>query len=82
MYDIRTLGFIRAMKSDGPIVLVTKHVAFAEQYSKVVTGTDHSKAVVYDSNTGEVIQDLSYLGKGMIQPIAVLPPSQWFDAQH
>ena len=59
------------MTSEPPVVMFPKHVAFIEKGSRVVTGTDTSKAVVYETQTGKVVQTLQYPENALVQPVSV-----------
>lgn len=73
VYEFGPLHYLRNLKSEDPVVLYPKQVAFAEQGTRIVTGSDRRKAIVYNAETGNVVQNLDFVGHSMVQPIGVSP---------
>lgn len=71
LYNLNERTLVHTLKASEPLVYFARHVAFAEDGSRVVGGSDTSKATVYDTETGSVVQDLDYTDKGLVQPVAV-----------
>ncbi|THH20171.1 hypothetical protein EUX98_g8637 [Antrodiella citrinella] len=69
LHQLGNLSHILSLESEPPIVSFAKHVAFVDNGNLVVTGTDAGKAVVYDAETGKRMQDLTYPGGGLVQPV-------------
>lgn len=52
-------------------LLVPKHASFTEENTKVIGGTDHGCANIYDVKAGKLVQSLKYNSGGLVQSVAV-----------
>ncbi|THU96430.1 WD40 repeat-like protein [Dendrothele bispora CBS 962.96] len=68
---------VRAFQGEVALVGNTKQVAFAEEGSKLVVGSDHGFAEVFVVQSGECIQRLHYPRKALVQYVGIrtLPSS-------
>lgn len=71
IYKLSTLIRMYPLDCEKQIVPFPKDVEFAEEGRKIVTGTDRGKAVVYDTESGKVLQNLKYTEDGLVQTVAV-----------
>ncbi|THH20864.1 hypothetical protein EUX98_g8501 [Antrodiella citrinella] len=70
LHQLGNLSHVLSLESDPFVVSFAKQVAFVDQGSTVVSGTDVGKAVVYSAETGKRVQDLVYPQGGLVQPVA------------
>ncbi|KAJ3899416.1 hypothetical protein F5879DRAFT_926263 [Lentinula edodes] len=73
LYRLGSLELVKTFKTELPLVLFPKQVAFGELENIVVGGSDRGCALVYDVNSEEVLQKLSYPSGGLVQPTISLP---------
>lgn len=72
LWSLSTLKQIRTIQDPRPpTVLFPKQVAFTDDDSSIVTGTDHGCAVIYDCESGDVLQTLVYPTGTLVQTVAV-----------
>ncbi|KAJ3885699.1 WD40-repeat-containing domain protein [Lentinula edodes] len=72
LYRLGSLELLKTFTTETPVVLFPKHVTFGELENIVVGGTDRGCALVYDVNSEEVLQTLSYPRGGLVQPVATI----------
>ncbi|KAH7878358.1 WD40-repeat-containing domain protein [Lentinula edodes] len=70
LYRLGSLELVKTFKTELPLVLFPKQVAFGELENIVVGGSDRGCALVYDVNSEEVLQKLSYPSGGLVQPVS------------
>ncbi|THU76003.1 hypothetical protein K435DRAFT_658133 [Dendrothele bispora CBS 962.96] len=75
-FDIFTLSNLRhRLTLDGgvPVVSFAKQIVFADDGRFAVGGTDRGCAVLYDTQSGSVVQNFNYPKGGLVQPVTYCP---------
>ncbi|TCD61003.1 hypothetical protein EIP91_009173 [Steccherinum ochraceum] len=71
LFNLDSLTFIRQLEDPvPPTVLYPKQVAFTEECTKVVAGTDRGVALVFDCATGVLVQTLPAPSCKLVQTVA------------
>ncbi|KAJ3846144.1 hypothetical protein EV368DRAFT_89501 [Lentinula lateritia] len=72
LYRLSNLEILKTFIAEAPLVFFPKQVAFGEADTIVVGGTDRGFALVYDVESEEMVQKLSYPRGNLVQPVATL----------
>ncbi|KAJ3797279.1 WD40-repeat-containing domain protein [Lentinula boryana] len=70
LYRLGNLEILKNFTAEAPVVSFPKQVAFGELETIVVGGTDRGCALVYNIESEEVVQRLSYPGGSLVQPVS------------
>ncbi|KAH7873339.1 WD40-repeat-containing domain protein [Lentinula edodes] len=70
LYRLSNLEILKTFIAEAPLVFFPKQVAFGESETIVVGGTDRGFALVYDVESEEMVQKLSYPRGNLVQPVA------------
>lgn len=71
LFKLDPLVPVRKMTGPPPQFLVPKQIVHIENGTKVVAGSDHGCAIIYNIQTGKDIQRLDYARGGLVQAITV-----------
>ncbi|KAJ3872010.1 WD40-repeat-containing domain protein [Lentinula edodes] len=78
LFSLANLSHIRTYQDEPPIISYPKQVAFAENGTKIVAGTDRGKVLIYNTESGQLDQTLIYVKGNLVQPVAAAS----FDGMH
>ena len=67
LFDGNNLELLKTFQAEMPVV----PVVFGESEKIVVGGTDRGCAIVFDTNSEELLQKLEYPCSGLVQPVSV-----------
>ncbi|KAJ4475986.1 hypothetical protein C8J55DRAFT_490266 [Lentinula edodes] len=72
LYRLASLELLKTYSAKTPVVMFSKTVAFGESKNIIVGGTDRGHALIYEVNTEELLQTLTYPRGGLVQPVTTI----------
>ncbi|KAH7880261.1 WD40-repeat-containing domain protein [Lentinula edodes] len=72
LYRLASLELLKTYSAETPVVMFSKTVAFGESENIIVGGTDRGHALIYEVNTEELLQTLTYPRGGLVQPVTTI----------
>ncbi|KAL0064353.1 hypothetical protein AAF712_008653 [Marasmius tenuissimus] len=70
VFDTIDLRYLRTLESSGPVIVpYPMQLAFTEDNTQIVTGTDSGQAVLCNVDSGKIVQRLHYPKGGLVQTV-------------
>jgi hypothetical protein len=71
LHNLQSGMLVRTFPTGTPIKRFPKQVAFGEDDTVVVGGSDHGVIYVFDRKTGDVLDTLIHSRRGLVQTVTV-----------